>query len=99
MDPSVSTVAIVAAAPVIRTALKEMRHPGGARDQWAFARNGEAMATGLLTGLLPAAVGWRAAGYEAVAWASLAGVLVAHTVDRGEDEQDAVDQGRHHRGV
>jgi hypothetical protein len=82
MDPSVMTVAIVAAALVIKTALVELREPGSARREWAFVTHGRAVGAGLVAALLLGIVGWQHAGYGAVAWAGLAGLLVAYVVGR-----------------
>lgn len=70
-------VVIVAAALVIRTAIGEIRRPGSAREQWAFATRGRAVAAGSVAAVAVAVVGWSQAGAAALAWAVLAGVLVA----------------------
>lgn len=79
---SLLTVAVVVAALVIRTAVTELREPGSARAQWAFATNARAVATGAVTAAALGLLGWQSGGYGAVAWAVLAGVLVAVIVDR-----------------
>ncbi|OAH10391.1 hypothetical protein [Streptomyces jeddahensis] len=79
---SLLTVAVVAAALVIRTAIAELREPGSARAQWAFAMNASAVCAGGVTAAVLGFIGWRSDGYAAVAWAVLAGVLVAFIVDR-----------------
>lgn len=84
---SVLTVAIVVAALVIRTAIAELRKPGSARKQWAFATNPHALGIGMVAALVLGIIGWQSTGYAAVAWAVLAGALVASIVDhrpRGE---------------
>ncbi|MBT2509378.1 hypothetical protein J7I98_26565 [Streptomyces sp. ISL-98] len=82
MDPSVLTVAIIFAALVIKTAVLELREPGSARREWAFATNGSALTAGLTAAVLLGVMGWQSMGYAAVAWSMLAGVLVAYIVDR-----------------
>lgn len=82
MDPSVLTVAIVAAALVIRTAVAELREPGSARRECAFVADSRAVATGVAAALLLGIAGWRSMGSAAVAWTVLAGVLVAYIADR-----------------
>ncbi|MFJ7065880.1 hypothetical protein [Streptomyces sp. NPDC101115] len=71
------TAAVAAALLVCRLALRERAAPGTARRALAFVRDRRAVAAGLLAGLLLAALGWRAAGPGALAWAGLAAVLVA----------------------
>ncbi|AWN30501.1 hypothetical protein [Streptomyces sp. NEAU-S7GS2] len=78
MDASVLTVAIIAAALVIRTALSEIRSPGSARQEWAFVTDGVAMLSGAVAALCLGALGWYHAGCGAVAWAGPAGLLVAY---------------------
>ncbi|WP_240797868.1 hypothetical protein [Streptomyces sp. F001] len=82
MDPSVMTVAIVIAALVIKTAVLEFRDPGTARREWAFVRDGVALAGGSVTALAVSALGWPYGGMGAVAWALLAGLLVAQVMGR-----------------
>ncbi|MET9426552.1 MULTISPECIES: hypothetical protein [unclassified Streptomyces] len=82
MDPSVVTVAVIAAALVVRTTVAELREPGSARREWAFVTNSHAMAAGTVAALLLGIVGWLAMGYAAVAWSTLACVLVASIVNR-----------------
>lgn len=79
---SVLTVAIVIAALVIRTALAEMRRPGSARTQWAFATNARALTAGALTTAVLGVIAMQTYGCDAAAWAVLAGALVALIVDR-----------------
>ncbi|WP_327686409.1 hypothetical protein [Streptomyces sp. NBC_00467] len=83
---SLLTVAIVVAALVIRTAVAELRNPGSARTQWAFVTNTRAVTTGAATAVMLGLLGWRSSGYGALAWAVLAGVLVAALVDRRPPE-------------
>ncbi len=82
MAPSVMTVAVIVAALVIRTAVVELREPGSARQEWAFATNGSALTAGLTAAVLLGAMGWQSMGCAAVAWSMLANVLVAYIVDR-----------------
>ncbi|MEU4132234.1 hypothetical protein [Streptomyces wuyuanensis] len=79
---SVWTVAIVVAAPVIRTALAELRRPGSARAPWAFATNARALTAAALSTAVLGLVGMPTYGYGAAAWALLAGALVALIVDK-----------------
>ncbi|MDO0937706.1 hypothetical protein QQY66_40490 [Streptomyces sp. DG2A-72] len=81
MNTSLVTPVAVIALLVIRTALVEMRHPGSARRQWYFLARRRPMATGATVAVLLCIGGWRAAGTASVAWALLAGALVAHVVN------------------
>ncbi|MET7715638.1 hypothetical protein [Streptomyces sp. NPDC005407] len=78
---SVRTVVIVVAALVIRTAIAKLRKPGSAHKQWAFATNPRAICIGAGAALVLGIIGWPSTGYAAVAWAVLAGALVASIVD------------------
>ncbi|MFG2523510.1 hypothetical protein [Streptomyces sp. NPDC048527] len=80
MDASLMAPATVVAMLVIRTALVEIRHPGSARRQWCFLARSRPMTAGATAAVLLSAGGWRAAGIAALAWAVLAGALVAHIV-------------------
>ncbi|WP_367318683.1 hypothetical protein [Streptomyces sp. HUAS ZL42] len=99
MDTSLVAPVTVAALLIIRTALVEMRHPGSARRQWCFAARRRPMTAGATVAVLLCVGGWRAAGIASVAWAVLAGALVAHVVhlstgqeaDKGESRSG----GRH----
>ncbi|MFE7276098.1 hypothetical protein [Streptomyces sp. NPDC057623] len=73
---------IVVAALVIRTAIVELRRPGSAREQWAFATRGRAVAAGVVAATAVAVLGWPQAGAAALAWAVLAGALVAFLTGR-----------------
>ncbi|MEV0925178.1 hypothetical protein AB0I99_08610 [Streptomyces spongiicola] len=79
---SLLTVAIVAAALVVRAALAELRDPGSTRARWAFASGTRAVTAGAVTAVVLGFVGWQHAGPGAVAWAVLAGALVAVVADR-----------------
>ncbi len=79
---SLLPVVIVVASLVIRTAIGEMRRPGTVREQWALATSGRAVAAGVVTAVAVAATGWQEAGPAALAWAVLAGALVAFLVGR-----------------
>ncbi|MFG2456531.1 hypothetical protein ACGFWE_05600 [Streptomyces sp. NPDC048523] len=81
-DSSLLAPAIVAAALVIRTAVGELRHPGSAREQWAFAASRRAVAAGATTAAAVVLLGWHQAGPAAAAWALLIGALTAHLVHR-----------------
>ncbi|WP_407555500.1 hypothetical protein QOM21_37175 [Streptomyces sp. Pv4-95] len=82
MDASVLTVAVIAAALVIKTALNEIRRPGSARQEWAFVTDGVAMLSGVVAALCLGAMGWNYSGHGTVAWAGLAGLLVAYLTGR-----------------
>ncbi|MFJ9575223.1 hypothetical protein ACIRQF_02395 [Streptomyces sp. NPDC101191] len=71
------TAAVAAALLVCRLALRERRSPGSARRTLAFVHDRRALTAGLCAGLLLAAFGWRVSGPGALAWAALAGLLVA----------------------
>ncbi|GGR81910.1 hypothetical protein GCM10010269_21360 [Streptomyces humidus] len=76
-DASLLAPVIVIAALVIRTAVTELRHPGSARRQWAFATSPRAVAAGVTVAAATALIGGARYGWAAVAWALLAGVLAA----------------------
>ncbi|MFH0516254.1 hypothetical protein ACHBTE_03645 [Streptomyces sp. M41] len=82
MEPSLATALIIAVILVVKTAVLELREPGRARREWAFVRDRAAWAGGCLTALVVGALGWTYGGYGAVAWALLAGLLVAHVMGR-----------------
>ncbi|GGP99087.1 hypothetical protein GCM10010215_26020 [Streptomyces virginiae] len=73
---------IVIAASVIRTALTELRDPGSARRQWAFAVNARAMAAGAMVASAIILIGGQRFGWAAAAWALLAGALTAFITGR-----------------
>ncbi|MER7574963.1 hypothetical protein [Streptomyces sp. NPDC126514] len=84
MDPSTSatTVAVIVAALVVRSAVLEIRQPGSARREWAWVTDKGAWAGGSLTALVVGGLGWARMGPSAVAWGLLAGLLVAHVLGR-----------------
>ncbi|WP_406864954.1 hypothetical protein ABZO31_32745 [Streptomyces sp. HUAS MG47] len=82
MDVSVLTAAVAAAALVVRVAVLEWRTPGSGRREWGFARDRKAVGAGAVAALFLAAGGWPVAGDAAIAWALLAGVLVAYVAHR-----------------
>ncbi|MFF5701032.1 hypothetical protein ACFY7H_00720 [Streptomyces sp. NPDC012794] len=84
MANTLLSIAVVLAAWVIRTAVAELRVPGGGRAQWAFLTDRRALATGALAALLLGLVGWATTGPAAAAWAALAGLLIASLT--GTDE-------------
>lgn len=96
MEASLMAPVIIVAMLVIRTALVEMRHPGSARRQWCFLARGRPMAAGATVAVLLSVVGWRAAGIASVAWAVLAGALVAHLVhlSTGPEAESGEDRNR-----
>lgn len=67
MAPAVLTVAIIVAALIIKTAVLDLREPGSARQEWAFATNGSALIAGLTAAVLLCAIGWQSMGYAALA--------------------------------
>ncbi|MCT4351951.1 hypothetical protein M5362_02220 [Streptomyces sp. Je 1-79] len=78
MDASVMTAVVAAAVLVCRAAVLEIRTPGAGRRAWAFATDRRALGAGAGAGLALGAVGWATVGGAAVlAWAVLAGILVA----------------------
>ncbi|MXM63907.1 hypothetical protein GR925_10725 [Streptomyces sp. HUCO-GS316] len=99
MDTSLVAPVAVVAMLVIRTALVEMRHPGSARRQWCFVARRRPMTAGATVAVLLSVGGWRAAGIASVAWAVLAGALVAHVVhlstEPEADERESRNGGRH----
>ncbi|MGW3413123.1 hypothetical protein [Streptomyces sp. NPDC000888] len=99
MNASLMAPVIVVAMLVIRTALVEIRHPGSARRQWCFLAHPRPMIAGATVTVLLSVGGWRAAGVASVAWAVLAGALVAHLVHlaTGPEAERAEDRngGRH----
>ncbi|MET9525064.1 hypothetical protein [Streptomyces coeruleorubidus] len=79
---SLVPVVVVVAALMIRAAIGELRRPGSVRRQWASATSGPALAAGLVAAVAVAVTGWSQAGAVALAWAALAGALVAFLVGR-----------------
>ncbi|MFG2981245.1 hypothetical protein ACGFYQ_08275 [Streptomyces sp. NPDC048258] len=73
---------IVIAALVIRTALTQLRHPGSARRQWAFATSPRALAAGTAVAAATAFTGIPRLGWAAAAWAVLTGALTAFLTGR-----------------
>ncbi|MFI7358958.1 hypothetical protein ACIBTP_34130 [Streptomyces avidinii] len=80
---AVLPVVVITAALVIRTAIGELRRPGSARLQWAFAADGRALAGGAAAAAATVLLGWQQAGPAALAWALLVGALTAHLVHHG----------------
>lgn len=89
------TAAVAAAALVCRLALLELREPGTARRTLGFVRDRRAWAAAVMAGVPLAALGWRAAGPGALAWAALVGVLVAALYGNGKGPA----LGAHARGT
>ncbi|MFI1358078.1 hypothetical protein ACH4TV_31510 [Streptomyces sp. NPDC020898] len=81
-DASLLAPAIVAAALAIRTAVSELRDPGSARAQWAFATNRRAMAAGAVAAAAVVLLGRHQSGPAVAAWALLIGALTAHMFHR-----------------
>ncbi|MCL7424843.1 hypothetical protein [Streptomyces sp. YS415] len=84
MDPSASatTVAVIIAALVVRSAVLEMRQSGSARREWAWVTDKGAWTGGSLTALVVGGLSWARFGPSAVAWGLLAGLLVALVLGR-----------------
>lgn len=76
-DASPLAPVIVIAVLVICTALTDLRHPGSARRQWAFATNPRAMAASATVAAATLLLGGTRYGWAAVAWALLTGALAA----------------------
>ncbi|WMD02907.1 hypothetical protein [Streptomyces sp. FXY-T5] len=81
-EASLLAPAIVIAVLVIRTALGELRHPGSAREEWAFATDRKAAAAGATAAAAINVLGWGQIGVAAVAWALIVGVLTAQLFHR-----------------
>lgn len=81
-DASLLAPVIVIAALAIRTAFTELRRPGSARRQWAFATNPRAMAAGATVAAATVLIGGTRYGWAAVAWALLTGTLTAFLTGR-----------------
>lgn len=81
-DTSLLAPAIMAAVLVIRTALREFRRPGSAREEWAFATNRRAMTAGAAAAAAVVLLGWHQSGPAAAAWALLVGALTGHLFHR-----------------
>ncbi|WP_405421719.1 hypothetical protein [Streptomyces erythrochromogenes] len=73
---------IIIAALVLRTALTELKHPGSARRQWAFATNPKAMAAGATVAAATVLIAGASLGWAAAAWALLIGALTAFLTGR-----------------
>ncbi|MEU0414806.1 hypothetical protein ABZ307_44570 [Streptomyces griseorubiginosus] len=86
MPPPVLACAIVLAALVIRSAVAELRNPGEARRQWGFVTNKVPAAAGSAA-VLVMVVAIAAAGLDwgNLAWAVLAGLLIAFITDQLTD--------------
>ncbi|WP_328877081.1 hypothetical protein [Streptomyces sp. NBC_00299] len=82
MEPSLATALVITAVLVVKTAVLELRDPGSARREWAFVTDKVALAGGSLTALAVGVAGWVYGGYGVVAWALLAGLLVAQVMGR-----------------
>ncbi|MFF0484773.1 hypothetical protein [Streptomyces sp. NPDC004435] len=74
--------AVIVAALVIRTAVRETREPGSARKAWAFLPEPRALASGLVVASGLSAVAWTAAGPAYLPWAWLAGLFAAQIHSR-----------------
>ncbi|MFF9981270.1 hypothetical protein [Streptomyces erythrochromogenes] len=81
-DASPLAPVIVIAALVIRSALTELRHPGSARRQWAFATRPGPMAAGATAAAATVLIGGARYGWTAAAWALLIGTLAAFLTGR-----------------
>ncbi|MFD9302591.1 hypothetical protein ACFWCB_07850 [Streptomyces sp. NPDC060048] len=81
-DTSLLEPAIVIAALVIRTAITELRHPGSARRQWAFATSSKAMAAGATVAAATILISGGRFGWAVAGWALLIGALAAFLTGR-----------------
>ncbi|MGV9457187.1 hypothetical protein [Streptomyces sp. NPDC003635] len=70
-------VAVVCALLGARTAVRETRHRGSARKEWAFLVDRRAMSTFLVVAVVLGALCWGAVGLAQVPWAVLVALLVA----------------------
>ncbi|NML51585.1 hypothetical protein HHL19_16080 [Streptomyces sp. R302] len=69
--------AVVVAVLVMRTAFREAKTPGSAREAWGFLREPRGLVTVFVVVCGLSAVTWTAAGPAYLPWALLAGLLVA----------------------
>ncbi|MFB8759297.1 hypothetical protein [Streptomyces nigra] len=76
------TPLILVAVLVVRTVVRQVRDPDGARAEWAFVTDRVAWAGGAVTALAVGGTGWSYGRYAVVAWALLAGLLVAQLMGR-----------------
>ncbi|WP_314250699.1 hypothetical protein [Streptomyces sp. DSM 40907] len=74
---------VITAALVIRSAIGELRKPGSARRQWAFAADRRAVAGGATAAAATVLIGWNQDGPAALAWALIVGALTAQLVHQG----------------
>ncbi|MDX2394958.1 MULTISPECIES: PGPGW domain-containing protein [unclassified Streptomyces] len=74
--------AIIIGALVIRTVFTELRHPGSARQQWAFASNPQAVGVGATVAAATLLISGSRLGCTAAAWALLVGALAAFLTGR-----------------
>ncbi|WP_327698959.1 hypothetical protein [Streptomyces sp. NBC_00459] len=81
-DTSLLAPAIMAAVLVVRTAVGELRRPGSAREEWAFATDRRAMAAGAASAAAVVLLGCHQSGPAVAAWALLIGALTAHLFHR-----------------
>ncbi|WP_461080935.1 hypothetical protein [Streptomyces deserti] len=81
-DASLLAPVIVSAVLVIKAALGELRHPGSARQELAFAADRKAVAAEATAAAAIVLLGWGHAGVSALAWALLVGVLTAQLFHR-----------------
>ncbi|MFI8189257.1 hypothetical protein ACIF8T_10760 [Streptomyces sp. NPDC085946] len=82
VDASLLVPVLGVAALVVKAALGELRRPGSAREQWAFAADRTALAAGAAAAAAVVLLGWNRLGVTAVAWALLVGALSAQLFHR-----------------
>ncbi|MFB7224837.1 hypothetical protein [Streptomyces sp. NPDC056227] len=73
---------VLLALLVIRTAVREMKEPGGARHEWMFLRERRGLVAFLATALVLSAVSWTISGPAYLPWVGLAALLVARVSSR-----------------
>lgn len=81
-DSSLLAPVTVIAALGIRTAITELRHPGSARRQWAFATHPWATAAGATVAAAMVLISGARFGWAVAAWALLIGALTAFLTGR-----------------
>lgn len=80
--PALLGAAVVLALLVIRTAVREMRKPGSAREEWTFLGERRGLLVFLGTASLLATVSWTISGPAHLPCVCLAALLVARISSR-----------------
>ncbi|MET9953829.1 hypothetical protein ABZ135_20050 [Streptomyces sp. NPDC006339] len=75
--PALLGATVVLALLVIRTAVRETKQPGSARQEWAFLRDGRSLVLLLGAAATLGTLGWILSGPASLPWAGLAALLVA----------------------